>query len=135
MSSEYEPAFGAGEPASSADLDEARRLFAAAGRPYLCSPWPWALWALLLPAAALATEPAARAAGPAAVLALWSAAIVVGGLFEAVSLWRARRRLGGSRLGGWAMTVQGNLSLVAVALAGAAATRGLFSDGQVTSRK
>lgn len=116
MSSEYEPAFGGEESGAAADLDAARSLFATASRPYLASPVPWALWALLLPGAALATSRVARLAGPAGVLGLWSVVIVLGGSVEAGFLWRNRRRYGASRLGGWAMTVQGNLSLVAVTL-------------------
>jgi hypothetical protein len=53
------------------------------------------------------------------VLGLWSAAILLGGGLEAFFLYRNRRRLGGSSLGSWAMTLQGNLSLVAVALSAA----------------
>jgi hypothetical protein len=101
---EYDPAFGP------------RELFGAASRPYLSSPMPWLAWATLLPAAALLTERAARAGGYAGVLALWSGAILLGGGLEIGFLYRNRRRLGASTLGSWAMTLQGNLSLVAVAL-------------------
>jgi len=119
VASEYDPVFRARErrddPAS--DLAAARRLFAAASRPYLSSAVPWLVWAGVLPAAALATPRAFAAAAHAGVLALWSAAILAGGGVEGVYLWRARRRSGsGTPLGGWAMTLQGNLSLVAVAL-------------------
>jgi hypothetical protein len=114
--SEYDPAFGPTEPlARKRDLEAARELFAAASRPYLSSPVPWLAWAAILPAAALATSRAARHGYPV-VLALWSAAILVGGGVEAAFLYRNRRRLGGSTLGSWAMTLQGNLSLVALAL-------------------
>jgi hypothetical protein len=118
--SEYDPVFGGGgkeaEPGAS-DLGTVRELFAAASRPYLSSAFPWLFWAIVLPATALATERVARARGAAGVLGLWSAAILVGGAVEAFFLYRNRRRLGGgSPLGSWAMTLQGNLSLVAVAL-------------------
>jgi hypothetical protein len=61
-----------------------------------------------------------------AQLALWSAAILAGGAVEALFLWRQRRRGGGgSPLGSWAMTLQGNLSLVAVALSAALLAGGM----------
>jgi hypothetical protein len=117
--SEYDPVFPERDRRDdeASDLARARELFARASRPYLSSPVPWLAWAALLPAAALLTARATTAAGPAGVLALWSAAIVAGGVVESVYLFRARRRLGGGTpLGSWAMTLQGNLSLVAVAL-------------------
>ncbi|HEX9801177.1 MAG TPA: hypothetical protein VGC00_13505 [Thermoanaerobaculia bacterium] len=117
--SEYDPVFPerrSGDDAAG-DLAQTRQLFARASRPYLSSPVPWLAWAVLLPAAALATPRASAAASYAGVLILWSAAIVTGGAVESVYLFRARRRLGGGTpLGSWAMTLQGNLSLVAVAL-------------------
>jgi hypothetical protein len=118
--SEYDPVFGGRAPEvepSESDLGTVRALFAAASRPYLSSAIPWFFWALLLPATALVTERIARTRGAPGVLGLWSAAILVGGAVEAFFLYRNRRRLGGgSPLGSWAMTLQGNLSLVAVAL-------------------
>jgi len=119
VASEYDPVFTArshGDDPTS-DLARARQLFARASRPYLSSPVPWLAWAVLLPAAALATETADAAGSYRAVLALWSVAILLGGVVESVYLFRGRRRSGGgSPLGSWAMTLQGNLSLVAVAL-------------------
>lgn len=119
VASEYDPVFAPrdrrDDPAS--DLGQVKALFERASRPYLSSPVPWLAWAAILPAAALATPPAAAAASYAGVLGLWSAAIVLGGAIESLYLFRSRRRLGGSSaLGSWAMTLQGNLSLVAVAL-------------------
>lgn len=118
--SEYDPVFGRGKrqpEASSSDLATVRELFAAASRPYLSSALPWLFWALVLPSAALSTARAGRAAGAPGILGLWSTAILIGGAVEAFFLYRNRRRLGGgSPLGSWAMTLQGNLSLVAVAL-------------------
>lgn len=119
MTSEYDPVFRdrdqRDDPTS--DLAEARRLFAAASRPYLSSAAPWLVWAFALPAAALATPLAFERAEHAGVLGLWSAAILAGGGVEGLFLLRARRRTGGGTpLGSWAMTLQGNLSLVAVAL-------------------
>lgn len=118
--SEYDPVFGgraaAGEVDAS-DLATVRALFAAASRPYLSSPWPWFAWALLLPGAALATATALREGGAPAVLGLWSGTILFGGAAEMLFVYRSRRRVGrGSPLSSWAMTLQGNLSLVAVAL-------------------
>lgn len=119
MASEYDPVFTGrsrgDDPAS--DLARARELFAQASRPYLSSSVPWLVWAAILPAAALATPRIAAAASYPGVLGLWSGAIIVGGIVESVYLFRGRRRSGGgSPLGSWAMTLQGNLSLVAVAL-------------------
>lgn len=119
-STEYDPVFGGrardADPAAS-DLGTVRALFAAASRPYLSSAVPWLFWALVLPTTALLTERVARAKGAPGVLGLWSVAILVGGAVEALFLYRNRRRSGGgSPLGSWAMTLQGNLSLVAVAL-------------------
>jgi len=118
--SEYDPVFGGGakeaEPGAN-DLVAVRELFAAASRPYLSSPWPWLFWALILPGAALATASALRAAGAPGVLGLWSGTILLGGAAEMIFVYRSRRRVGrGSPLSSWAMTLQGNLSLVAVAL-------------------
>jgi hypothetical protein len=121
--SEYDPAFGSSLDRRDAEeeggLDEVRRIFRRASRPYLSSPWPWVGWALVLPAAALATGRAAAAFGAPGVLVLWCSAILVGGAVEGVTLLGARRRFGASRAGAWAMRIQGNLSLVATALSAA----------------
>jgi hypothetical protein len=120
LRSEYDPLFAAEPPADGpADLDRVRDRFAAAGRPYLRSPWPWLAWAVLLPGAALATPAALGARGPAAVLLLWSATILAGGAVEAGGFIRRRRGEGprpASPLARWVLRVQGNTSLVAVAL-------------------
>lgn len=113
----YDPVFpetprGEGDEEGFAAL----RSFERASRAYLASPVPWIGWALILPAAALLTVPAGRALGAGGVVGLWSAAILLGGGVEAVALVRARRRRSPGVLGGWAMAVQGNLSLVALAL-------------------
>jgi len=127
VASEYDPAFAArarGDDPTS-DLAAARRLFTAASRPYLSSALPWLGWSLLLPAGALLTPRVLLRAGYPGVLGLWSTAILLGGALEALFLFRTRRRLGGgSPLGSWAMTLQGNLSLVAVALSAVLATTG-----------
>jgi hypothetical protein len=120
VASEYDPLFASrsreGEPAAN-DLATVRALFAAASRAYLSSALPWIAWATIFPAAALLTGRAARAGGAPGVLALWSVAILVGGAFEIFFVYRHRKRLGsGSPLSSWAMTLQGNLSLVAVAV-------------------
>lgn len=122
--SEYDPVFGERRSAAPSpvaesrdDLSTVRALFASASRPYLSSSIPWLAWAVVFPVTAFATEEAARRGGAPFVLALWSVAILVGGAVEALFLYRNRRRQGGgSPLGSWAMTLQGNLSLVAVAL-------------------
>jgi hypothetical protein len=118
VSSEYDPAFGAVLPRASAndELAGVRAAFRRVSRPYLSSPLPWLCWAVLLPGAALASGRVAAAAGAPGVLALWSLAILAGGLVEGAVLLSARRRFGSSTLGSWAMRVQGNLSLVGAAL-------------------
>jgi hypothetical protein len=115
--SEYDPLFGAGEaPPGPNDLAAVRAAFARASRPYLSSPWSWLGWAVALPAAALGTPAALAARGPAGVVGLWCLAILLAGALEGGLLLGARRRLGGSPLGSWAMAIQGNLSLVGAAL-------------------
>ncbi|KAB2966983.1 MAG: hypothetical protein F9K18_04845, partial [Thermoanaerobaculia bacterium] len=118
MSSEYDPVFGPGpgDRAAEADLAAVRAAFRRASRPYLSSAVPWFCWAALFPAAALATGRAHAAAGAPGVLGLWSVTVLAGGLVEGAVLLAARRRLGATALGGWAMRVQGNLSLVGAAL-------------------
>ena len=123
MRSEYDPLFAA-EPSEEAsdDLERVRERFAAAGRPYLRSPWPWLAWAMLLPAAALATAPVLAARGPAGVLLLWSGTILAGGAVESAGFLRGRRTGGAERttpLARWVLRLQGNTSLVAVALSAA----------------
>lgn len=107
------------------DLDQVRDLFAAAGRPFLLSPWPWLAWALLLPAAALATPRVVATLGPSGALGLWSLTILAGGAVELLAIRRGRRRHGSSPLAGWVLNVQGNLSLVALLLSGALLWAGL----------
>ena len=118
VASEYDPVFAPrADGPESRDLAEVKRLFSAASRPYLSAAFPWFFWSFVLPAAALAAGRLRAAASLPGQLGLWSAAILLGGGVEALFLYRHRRRLGGgSPLGSWAMTLQGNLSLVAVAL-------------------
>jgi hypothetical protein len=108
----YDPMFSRAERDDS-DLDAARKLFSAAGRPYLRSPWSWFAWAALLPLAALLT-PFAASRGVVAVLGLWSAVVVVGGLIELLAI--LGRREASTGLAAWVLRGQGNLSLVATAL-------------------
>lgn len=119
VSSEYDPLFSrddAEEDPAASDLAVVRRAFGAAARPYLSSPWVWLAWAVLLPAAALSTEPVAERYGASGVLLLWSFTILAGGLSE----WVGMRRRGAfrrpSELARWALRGQGNLSLVGVVL-------------------
>jgi hypothetical protein len=115
---EYDPLLRARRDEAD-DLERVRDLFAAAGRPFLASPWPWVAWGVLLPAAALATPAALDLGGPAAVLALWSLTILAGGAVELLGIRRAQRRHPSTPLAGWVLNVQGNLSLVALLLSGA----------------
>jgi hypothetical protein len=102
------------------DLEPVREYFRAASRPFLRTPWSWFSWAVLLPAAALATTGAFRTFGFAGVLFIWSAVILLGGGVEIFAIRRAAKtegNAGGSTpLAAWVLRVQGNLSLVAVAL-------------------
>jgi len=113
---EYDPLLPI-EAQANDDLERARDLFAGASRPFLVSPWPWLAWAALLPLAALATPPVLAAGlGGFGVLGLWSAAILLGGAVELVGIRRGHRRHGRTPLAGWALSIQGNLSLVAILL-------------------
>lgn len=117
MSSEYDPLFsggGAGEAAD--DLEAVRDRFTRAARPFLRSPWTWVAWAMLLPAAALSTQTVAARWGPAGVLLLWSGTILAGGAVEAAAIARAGRREPRGPLAAWVLRMQGNTSLLAVAL-------------------
>jgi hypothetical protein len=137
MPSEYEPLFGGAGPdagegaASGADLATVQELFRQASGPYLRSLWSWLAWALVLPAAALATPVVLARFGPAGALFTWSAAILLGGLVEITAIRRAARRdaaawdgtegraapaRGRSPLATWALRTQGNLSLVGLVL-------------------
>jgi hypothetical protein len=126
MSSEYDPLFSPA-PAGEDDLATVRELFRAASAPYLRSPWSWLTWALVLPAAALATSWVISAGtggvvkrgmggGPALVLLVWSVAILLGGAVEIAAIRRARGTARATPLAAWALRLQGNLSLVALVL-------------------
>lgn len=112
--SEYEPLFGERRAAAD-DLTPVQELFRAASGPYLRSPWSWLAWAVLLPAAALATPRLWLGFGPSGVLFAWSATILAGGAIEMAAIRRGQRA-GRSPLAAWALRIQGNLSLVALAL-------------------
>jgi len=125
VTSEYDPLFeGRGDAeedddltgSGAAGLAAVRRSFELAARPFVSSPGVWVAWAALLPSAALATPAAYRQLGPSGPLFLWSVSILVGGLVELAGL--KRRGALGSRtpLAAWALRVQGNLSLVGLAL-------------------
>jgi hypothetical protein len=110
MPSEYDPLRSSvDDPLAEDDLERVKGYFESASRPYLSQPWSWLVWALILPAAALATPEIHDATGGVGVLLLWSIAVIAGGVFEAVQIARARRR-------GWVLRAQGNLSLIAVLL-------------------
>lgn len=118
-SSEYDPIpprpLLSAEPS---DLERARVLFERSASGYLRSPWPWWVWSLLLPAAALLTRRVYPVAGPLATLVLWSVVILIGGAVEAILIFGGGERVARTPLAGWVLKTQGNLSLVAVALSG-----------------
>lgn len=124
--SEYDPAFGSGDPdddtvSGPADGPLVRRAFETAARGFLSSPWPWVAWAVVLPAAALLTPHVLDRFGFPGVLFTWSGAILLGGLVEGAAMLRrgALRRSGRGTLARWALSGQGNLSLVGLALSAA----------------
>ncbi len=101
-------------PESVARFARMREEFQRAAAPYLASPWGWLAWGLVMPAAALVTRAAGQAMGFRGIALLWSFAILLAGGVEAWALRRAGA--GGSPFASWALTVQGNLSLVGLAL-------------------
>jgi hypothetical protein len=116
LGSEYDPLFSGGTGEAADDLEAVRERFARAARPFLRSPWTWLAWAVLLPAAALATSAVTARWGPAGVLLLWSGTILAGGAVEAAAIARAGRREPRGPLAAWVLRMQGNTSLLAVAL-------------------
>jgi hypothetical protein len=113
--SEYDPLFGGADERRIDDLESVRDLFARAAAPFTRSPWSWWTWAVVLPAAALATRPVAPRFGPSGVVLLWCAAILVGGTVE---MWVVRGVAAAPRttLASWVLRSQANLSFLAVAI-------------------
>ncbi len=108
------------------DLESVRDRFERAGRPYLSSPWSWLAWAVILPATALVTPVVLDRYGRFGVLLLWSVAVLVGGAVEVSQIIRGRTRQGASTpLAAWVLRIQGNLSLVGLALSVLLVARGL----------
>lgn len=127
MTSEYDPL---GRSRDSVvvddDLESVRDRFERAGRPYLSSPWSWLAWAVILPAAALVTPAVFDRYGRFGALFLWSVAVLVGGAVEMSQIMRGRTRQGASTpLAAWVLRIQGNLSLVGLALSVLLVARGL----------
>ena len=115
LMSEYDPLIPRLDGAPSEDLERVQERFGIAARPYLSSPIPWLAWAIVLPGAALATPGVAAGYGAAGVLFLWSIAVLVGGSVEGALILRRRGR-GTTPLASWVLRLQGNQSLIAVAL-------------------
>ena len=113
--SEYDPLIRTSEGEGVDDLELVQRRFDVARRPYLRSPVPWLVWAIVLPGAALATLPVQGSFGVPGVLMLWSIAVLVGGLIEGSLIFK-RSRGTASSLGRWVMRLQGNQSLIGIAL-------------------
>jgi hypothetical protein len=127
VSSEYDPIVRRRESAAvDDDLESVRDRFERAGRPFLSSPWSWLAWAVILPVTALVTPLILDGYGRFAVLLLWSIAVLVGGAVEMSQIMRGRTRQGASTpLAAWVLRIQGNLSLVALALSVLLVARGL----------
>ena len=122
--SEYDPLIPRAEHSLSDDLERVQRRFAVARRPYLSSPIPWLVWAILLPGAALATPRAVAGFGPVGVLVLWSVTVLVGGVVEGSAIFQ-RRTTGATPLAAWVLRLQGNQSLIAVVLSAFLVWKGL----------
>lgn len=112
---EYDPLFSSPR-AGIDDLEPVRERFRAASRPFLQNPISWFAWSALLPGAALATPLAMRLAGPSGVLFTWSGVILLGGLIEFLGIRRSGQKAPSGTLAAWVLRLQGNLSLVALAL-------------------
>lgn len=128
MASEYDPIRKSiDDPLAEDGLERARELFEEASGPYLSQPWSWLAWSIILPATALLTPRVLAATGGIGVMFLWSVAVVIGGVFEAFHILRARKRRGviSSTLATWVLRSQGNLSLVAVLISIALLFQGL----------
>ena len=113
--SEYDPLIRASQEQGVDDLEAVQGRFDVARQPYLKSPLPWLVWAIVLPGAALATLPVQGEFGAPGVLMLWSVAVLVGGLVEGSLIFR-RSRGTTTSLGRWVMRLQGNQSLIGIAL-------------------
>jgi hypothetical protein len=117
MASEYDPLRRTlDDPLAEDGLERVRDHFEKASQPYLGQPWSWLAWALILPSAALATPAVLRVAGGLGALVLWSIAVLIGGVIEAMQILGGRQHsgAGSSTLATWVLRAQGNLSLVAV---------------------
>lgn len=113
---EYDPLFSSSR-AGIDDLEPVRERFRAASRPFLRSPISWFAWSALLPGAALATPLALRLAGPSGVLFTWSGTILLGGAIEFLGIrGQSGRSIPTGTLAAWVLRLQGNLSLIALAL-------------------
>ena len=113
---EYDPLFASSRTGAD-DLEPVRERFRAASRPFLRSPISWFAWSALLPGAALATPLALRLAGPSGVLFTWSGTILLGGAIEFLGIsGRSVRSIPTGTLAAWVLRLQGNLSLIALAL-------------------
>ena len=111
----YDPLIPEPSPHDAEDLERVQAEFESASRPFLGSAATWLAWAILLPAAALVTRRLPPDAFAPALL-VWSAAILLGGAVEGVAIYRQAQRHAPTPLGSWALRVQGNSSLVALAL-------------------
>lgn len=115
--SEYDPIVPRRELSNErSDLDQVRALFERSAARFLRSPWSWVLWAVIVAAASFSTRSAAAIGGAWTVVILWSTAILVGGVAEALLYARGGRDLRPSQLARWVLSSQGNLSIVGLAL-------------------
>jgi hypothetical protein len=114
---EYDPVFERKtSPADEADLEAVRRAMVRAAGPYLRSPLPWLLWAVVLPLVALTTPAVMTSGGLRGVLFLWSGGILAAGVVEMFLYRRSQAGSPRSPLAGWIMRSQGNLSALVLVL-------------------
>lgn len=115
--SEYDPIVPRRElSAERSDLEQVRALFEGSAERFLRSPWSWIVWAVIVGVTALVTRAIQDLVGPWVIVVVWSTAILVGGVAEAVLYAKSGQELRPSELGRWVLRSQGNLSMVGIAV-------------------
>ncbi len=116
---EYEPIFFTRKSKDSKeirdDLSIVQHLFKNAAQPFLSTPWGWLGWSIILPSSLLLTPVVNLKSGLRGIILLWSFSVLLGGIIEITAIRNSRYK-NISNLSGWAYSIQGNLSLVGLAL-------------------